>query len=740
MELPSGTDPHTQTGIRQRKIIAKFGQEALDTVDIDKLLHDASIAVREGLDTEYVTVLEVASSDEVAVLREGIGWCEDRIGSTTVRTDDESYVGYSLQTEGPVILDDFRTETRFTSPDLLTDHDIVSGISVVIGSSENPWGLLETQTTEHRDFTDQDAAFVQSIASILASAIDTSRTRHELEEIYGRISDAFFALDEDWRFTYLNEQAHDVINPDGRELEGKNVWEEFPAATERKFKPKYEQAMYDQETVSFEEYYPEPLDAWFEVRAYPSQTGLSVYFRDITDRRECERQLRESERRFRTLAESFPNGGIHYFDEDLRYQYVSGSGFDPIDTSPEDLVGKTIYEVDPYSEEDIELLEPLMESTLDGNEETMEIPYEGRVFEVHSVPLRDDTGSVTGGFFISQDITEQHRRQRKLEARSAAIAASTDGIAILDGDGTYMYVNQAHADIYGYDSPDAFGGNSWQMCYGERERERFEIEVMPTLNAEGQWRGEAIGTREDGTTFPQELSLSVTDDGRVICVVRDISERKERERQLARQNERLEEFTSVVSHDLRAPLSVANGRLELAREECDSPHLAKARQSIDRAIDLVEDLRALAREGAVVGAVESIELAVVAEEAWETIETAEATLTIERNQKLRADRSRVRQLFENLFRNAVEHGGEAVSVRVGWEEGGLYVADDGSGIPPEDRDTVFEAGYSTAESGTGYGLNIVSEIVAAHDWEITVTESDAGGARFEITGVETPAD
>jgi len=737
MGFPSGTDPNIPSGIRQQKIIARFGQAALDTVDIDQLLDNASMAVAEGLGTDYVTVLELVSSREDAVLREGVGWREELMGMTAVTTDPSSYVGYSLQSEDPVIVDNLQTEARFTEQNLLTNHDTASSISVVIDSTENPWGLLETHTTDHRDFTDQDAAFVQSIATILASAIDTSQERHELEEIYGRISDAFFALDKDWQFTYINDQAHDVINPDGRELEGENVWGEFPAATERKFKPKYEQAMYDQETVSFEEYYPEPLNAWFEVRAYPSETGLSVYFRDVTDRKEQERQLRESEQRFRTLAESFPNGGVHYFDADLRYQYVSGSGFDPIDTSPEDLIGKTIYEVDPYTEEDIELLEPLMESTLDGNQETVELPYEGRIFEGHSVPLRGETGKVTGGFFITQDITDQRKRQRKLEARSAAMEASTDGIAILDVDESYRFANQAHADIYGYDSPDAFVGNSWQMCYGKDEHERFESEVMPTLDAEGQWRGEAIGTRKDGTTFPQELSLSRTTDGQAICVVRDISERKERERQLARQNDRLEEFTSIVSHDLRGPLSVATGRMKLASEGCDSPHLAKARQSVDRAMDLIEDLRTLAREGDAVGEVEPIELEVIAQEAWETIETTEATLAIERSQKLRADRSRVRQLFENLFRNAVDHGGEAVSVCVGWEETGFFVADDGPGIPPETRDQVFETGYSTAESGTGYGLNIVSEIVAAHDWEITVTESDVGGARFEITGVET---
>ncbi|MFB6196407.1 MAG: bacterio-opsin activator domain-containing protein [Haloplanus sp.] len=134
--------------------------------------------------------------------------------------------------------------------------------------------------------------------------------------------------------------------------------------------------------------------------------------------------------------------------------------------------------------------------------------------------------------------------ERELERRLRAMESMIDGVAILDESGEYLYVNDTHADVYGYDDPGAFLGEPWRMCYGEAERSRFEEDVMPTLREEGVWRGEALGRRKDGTTFPQELSLTLVDDGSIICVVRDITDRKEQDQQLrdARQfNEELVE-------------------------------------------------------------------------------------------------------------------------------------------------------------------------------------------------------
>ncbi|MFC6875108.1 sensor histidine kinase [Halobellus marinus] len=210
----------------------------------------------------------------------------------------------------------------------------------------------------------------------------------------------------------------------------------------------------------------------------------------------------------------------------------------------------------------------------------------------------------------------------------------------------------------------------------------------------------------------------------------------EREAELERKNEELERFASVLSHDFRNPLSVAQGNPELAREDADSERLKTVADAHERMATLIEDLLTLARQGDAIRDMESIELGALATACWENVTTADATLSVETADTIRADRDRLQQLLENLFRNAVEHGGEDVTITIGTVDGGFYVADDGPGIPPEDRDRVFENGYSTARQGTGLGLSIVRQVAAAHSWEIDVTESDSGGARFEFSGVE----
>ena len=209
-----------------------------------------------------------------------------------------------------------------------------------------------------------------------------------------------------------------------------------------------------------------------------------------------------------------------------------------------------------------------------------------------------------------------------------------------------------------------------------------------------------------------------------------------REQQLSSQNERLEEFTSVVSHDLRNPLSVAEGRLELAALECESEHLEYVERAHQRMETLIDDLLALAREGEEAIDPTPLALQTVVARCWDNVDTNDAMLQNEVTSTIEANENRIRQLFENLFRNAVEHGGQDVRITVGDLEDGFFVEDDGPGIPSDARDDVFDPGYSTTEQGTGFGLSIVKEIVDAHGWQIRTTEGVAGGARFDITDVE----
>ncbi|GAA0535521.1 PAS domain S-box protein [Halorubrum ejinorense] len=213
----------------------------------------------------------------------------------------------------------------------------------------------------------------------------------------------------------------------------------------------------------------------------------------------------------------------------------------------------------------------------------------------------------------------------------------------------------------------------------------------------------------------------------------------ERTADLERQNDRLEEFAGVVSHDLRNPLEVARGRTELAREECDSDHLDAVERAHDRMTALIDDLLTLAREGEPVTDAEPVDLGQVIGSCWRTVDTGEATLRADAEEMILADEGRLKQLLENLMRNAVEHGGDDVTITVGSLPDGFYVADDGPGIDPEQREEVFDAGYSTSQSGTGFGLRIVEQVADAHGWSVRATESEEGGARFEITGVESAA-
>jgi signal transduction histidine kinase len=213
-------------------------------------------------------------------------------------------------------------------------------------------------------------------------------------------------------------------------------------------------------------------------------------------------------------------------------------------------------------------------------------------------------------------------------------------------------------------------------------------------------------------------------------------ETRVRNEELARQNERLEEFASIIAHDLRNPLNVATGRIQSVRKQCEDENLDSAATALDRMGQIVEETLKLARSGQIVAATEPVHLREIAEECWETVDTTDATLTVEDSGVFSADRDRCRHLLENVFRNAVEHGGTDVAIRVGTLPDGFYVEDDGPGIPEADREQVLDAGYSTTEEGTGFGLAIVSQIAEAHGWSVSVTASSDGGARFEITGID----
>lgn len=224
--------------------------------------------------------------------------------------------------------------------------------------------------------------------------------------------------------------------------------------------------------------------------------------------------------------------------------------------------------------------------------------------------------------------------------------------------------------------------------------------------------------------------------GEIISLT-DVTEREQYRSQLERQNNRLENFASVVSHDLRNPLTVAQGRLELALDS-DNPgeHLEAATDALERMEELIEDLLVLARSGDLVDELDTIWLPDIIDASWAMVDAPDAELAITESARfeLEADPERLQQLLENIFRNAVEHGGRSITITVSGlpDADGFAIEDTGGGIDPAIRDRLFEAGASSHSDGTGFGLSIVAEIVEAHGWSITATDASSGGARFEI--------
>jgi len=271
---------------------------------------------------------------------------------------------------------------------------------------------------------------------------------------------------------------------------------------------------------------------------------------------------------------------------------------------------------------------------------------------------------------------------------------------------------------------------------GDAAYDRFGLESY--VGAKVTVDGDVYGTFCFADSDPREQPFTETEETFVELLAQWVSyelfNRRATER-IERQRDRLEEFASVVSHDLRNPLNVVKGSLDLAEETGDPEHFERCRSGVDRMETMIEDLLALTRQGEDTDESTTVDLAAIARESWTVVDTADARLEVAADLTVWGDESRLHQLFENLFRNAVEHGGEAVTVRVDAIDGGFSVADDGTGLP-EDHDRILEDGFTTSADGTGLGLNIVARVAEEHGWTVSVTDSADGGARFEFTYVE----
>ncbi|MEZ3164973.1 PAS domain S-box protein [Halorubrum sp. RMP-47] len=485
-------------------------------------------------------------------------------------------------------------------------------------------------------------------------------------------------------------------------------------------------------------------------------------FQDITERKEREQELRMVRERFERFAGNVQDAFFLLPTDYSQTKYVNPAVETIYGITPEEAYDDpTAWLRHVHTDDKGELLKNL-EAQKDG---TVEWPIEQefrvnhpdrgvRWVQARLEVITNENGDPFRLTGITTDITRRIERKQQLEQQTEELEHLANKYELqyrtLFEEAPVMTVltrseddrpiiedyNSQFVETLGYDADVITGSELTEFYTSESEKELQSGGYSRSIN--GQFSREKRDLVANDGEVVEALLRSVprrTADGEIIGTVAmyiDITERES----VKRTNKRLEEFTSVVSHDLRNPLQIATGGIEMASIECDSDYLDEAKKGLKRMETLINDLLTLAREGKEVTDAQSFDLDTMINSCWETVDTGQAALFNNTERSIFADRSRLKQVFENLFRNAIEHGGSDVTVTVGELDDGFYIEDDGPGISSDEYDDIFETGYSKSAEGTGFGLSIVKEIITAHDWQIRVTGGNDGGARFEVIDVE----
>ena len=755
---------------RQRQTIVKLAtDDAIVAGDFESALSRITETAADVLDVSRVNVWLADEATGVDILT-----CVDHYDKTTGEHTQgmelvvEDYPAYleALETTQAIAADNAREDPRTAE---LLDYLDANNIGALLdGTLRSEGEVIGVICHEHvgdtRDWTEDEIDFASHIADIVHRAV-RNRERKDREQELRRKERRYQAmfndpnilvglLDTDGTILDVNQTAVEYIDGTREEVTDSLFWEtswfSHSAALQQEVKQWVTEAA-SGEYVEFEADLQHPNGDPYTVEGVlrpvtdtdGTVTSILISDRDVTERKARERELEL----FRTLLDQSSDSVLVIEPETGQFLDVNETACRRRGYSREELLKLTVPELEPELP-DITAWQSFVEDLKDKMEITYEATHQrkdGSTYpvEVNTTYLELDRDYVVA---IARDITDRKQRETRLEETTSRLTAlfenSPDLINVLTPDGVLVDMNRRFCEELGYDKDTVVGTPIWEI---DQHVTESDVQALLSGFKLGERRKiEGRYERRDGSTFPVEvhlLRLDLEGENRFLAISRDITDRKRREQQLERQNERLDEFARMLSHDLRSPLSVAQGRLQLAAAECDSDHFEPIERAHSRMDTLIEEILTLAREGETVTDRELVDIASVANASWSNVRTAIASLIVDIDQTIEADKSRLKQLFENLFRNALDHGGPDVTVAVGAlaDRPGFYVSDDGPGIPEGDRDSVFEPGYTTREEGTGFGLAIVAEMVTAHGWTVQVTESETGGARFEFLGVESVA-
>jgi len=769
LQKDAGTDQYTVLANRIRRAVGETrAKSALEESErqLSTLISNLPGMVyrarnEPGWPMEFVSD---GASDLVGYSSEAIESGEVTWGSLINEADAEridSQVQTSISVGEP-----FEVSYRVTTADdetrwLWERGRVVDSVDASTSRADGPAGAVDGD-----DGVELLEGFITDITARVTREQALEREQEFTENLIDTLDDVFYLFDPDGELLRWNDTASAVLGYDAETLSTMTVFDLVPEAFHETVRETIERTVRTgQGTVEAPLVTADGERIRHEWRGSLIEDGsgdllgIAGIARDITDRCEREQTLEQ----YRTLVENVGDP-MYVLDAEGTIRMANDAMVDHLGYERADIVGADPERFMPAADVErvTETLTELRESP-DRTWATVEmrtIDADGKrtVTENKAAPLFGTDGEFVGSVGVMRDVTERKQRDRELGRYETIVEAVGDPVYALDGDGVFTFVNEAIEPMTGY-APEELVGEHVGVIMTDEDVDRGDRLIQDLLadpdTDTGTLEMDVVAKWDERIPSENNLALLPTENGfeGTAGVIRDIHERKARE-------ERLSEFASVVSHDLRNPLNVVQGRLSLALETDDMEHLDAAAEAADRMEQLIEDLLTLARQGDSVGGIETIDIATAAEGAWDNVDTVGATLELAGTATVDADPDRLRELLENLFRNSVEHGAQHhhsatydtisrrppddmspgnLTVIVGTmptDSGGItgfYVADDGPGIPAEDRENVFERGYTTAKSGTGFGLAIVEDIATAHGWSVRATESEAGGARFEFT-------
>ncbi|QCS45042.1 PAS domain S-box protein [Natrinema versiforme] len=613
-------------------------------------------------------------------------------------------------------------------------------------------GELQGFTKVTRDMTDR-REYEQQLEK------QTDQLEQELDDVFERIDDAFYALDEEFQYEYVNEKAQEYIGKSASKLVGQKPWEVFDVDKSDPIFERFDEALATQEPMRFERY-SEPLGTWSMVRIYPSESGLSVYFEDITQRKEREQEL---ERVYDLLerAERVADIGGWEIDPDTHDVFWTDHLFEilAIQSDEEPPLDEAL---DVYHDEDRPNVERAIDEAIQSGksfdiETRFQTPTgEVRWLRVIGEPDLED-GEIVSLRGAVQDITERKERERELQRvreRMEFALDATDAIVWdwnIDEDQTSFYPSAE--SLYGSTV------ETWDDFIGivhPDDREMIEEKIRESLDT-GEPKYEEIRIDRDGEErWIEAPGRPIQDeDGltRMVGVARDITDRKTFEQKLQESNERLEQFAYAASHDLQEPLRMVSSYLQLLEERYSDELDEDGREFIDFAVDgadrmreIIDGLLEYSRVETQGDPFEPIDLEMVLDGVVDNlqlrIEEHDAEITSEDLPEVEGDASQLRQVFQNLLENAIEYRGDAPpQVHISAERAGkkwvVSVSDNGIGIDPDDQDRIFEIFqrlHSREEhDGTGIGLALCKRIVERHGGEIWIDSEPDDGTTFSVS-------